>query len=131
MAGGSPPADIDICEGPDRLQTDISATSTEMAGGGHPAYIDICESPEVLQRAVSVTAVVSEKWMERFVINPKVICLDGLAPDDDPARRSSDVGSDACVIQNQIPTVVSVTTVVPEKTPVGCMTIAAGVVRCS
>ena len=54
--------------------------------------------------------------MERFVINPKIICLDGLAPDDDPAaRRSSDVGSDTCVIQNQIPTVVSVTTVVPEK----------------
>ena len=110
MAGGSPPADIDICEGPDRPQTEISATSTEMAGGGPPAYIDICESPEVPQRAVSVTAVVSEKWMERFVINPKVICLDGLAPDDDPARRS-----DACIIQNQIPTVVSVTTVVPEK----------------
>ena len=73
------------------------------------------ESPEVLQRAGSVTAVVSEKWMERFVIYPKVICLDGLAPDDDPARRSSDVGSDACVIQNQIPTVVSVRTIVTEK----------------
>ena len=115
MAGGSPPVDIDICEGPDRLQTEISATSTEMAGGSPPADIDICESPEVLQRAGFVTAVMSEKWMERFVINPKVICLDVLAPDDDPARRSSDVGSDACVIQNQIPTVVSVRTVVTEK----------------
>ena len=53
--------------------------------------------------------------MERFVINPKVICSDGLAPDDDPARRSSDVGSDACIIQNPIPTVVSVRTVVTKK----------------
>ena len=59
-----------------------------------------------------MTAVVSEKWMERFVINPKVLCSDGLAPDDDPARRSSDVGSDACVIQDPIHTAVSVRTVV-------------------
>ena len=100
---------------PDRQQTEISVTSTEMVGGSPPADIDICESPEVLQRAGSVMAVVSEKWMERFVINPKVICLDGLAPDDDPARRSSDVGSDACIIQKQIPTVVSVQRVVTEK----------------
>ena len=48
-------------------------------------------------------------------MNPNVLCLDCLAPDDDPARRSSDVGSDACVIQNQIPTVVSVRTVLTEK----------------
>ena len=88
---------------------------------------DICESPEVLQRAGSLTAVVSEKWMERFVIKPKVICSDDSAPDDDPARQSSDVGSDACV-QNQIPTVVSVQTVVSEK----CMDrFVFGLVECS
>ena len=114
MAGGSPPADIDICDSPDMLQTEISVMSTEMAGGSPPADRDICGSPEVLQRAGSVTTVVSEKWMERFVMKPKVICLDDLAPDDDPARQSLDVGSDACV-QNQIPTVVSVQTVVSEK----------------
>ena len=85
IVGGSPPAEIRIGKS---LQTEISVTSTEMAGGSPPADIDICESPEVLQRAGSVTAVVSEKWMERFVINPKAICLDDLAPDDDPARRS-------------------------------------------
>ena len=93
-------------------------TRMEIAGGSPPAEINISKSPDrlqVLQRAVSVTAAVSEKWMERFVITPKVICLDGLAPDDDPARRSSDVGSDACVIQNPIPTVVSMRTVVTEK----------------
>ena len=36
MTGGSPPADIDICDGPDRLQTEISATSTKMTGGSPP-----------------------------------------------------------------------------------------------
>ena len=61
MAGGSPPADIDICESPDTLQTEWSATYTEMAGGSPPADRDNCESPELLQRAGFVTAVVSEK----------------------------------------------------------------------
>ena len=114
IAGGSPPAHIDICESPDRLQTMISVTSTEMAGGNPPADRDNCESPELLQRAGSVTAVVSEKWMERFVIKPKVMCSDDSASDDDPAGRSSDASSIASV-QNQIPTVVCVQTVVLEK----------------
>ena len=133
IVGGSPPADIDIYVVPDMLQTEVSVklvmsdkssgidtpdavvSSMEVTGGSPPAEIDISESPEVLQRAVSVTAVVSEKWMERFVINPKVLCSDGLAPNDDPARRSSDVGSDACVIQDPIPTAVSVRRVVAEE----------------
>ena len=87
----------------------------EVAGGSPPAENDISGSPDVLQRVVSVTAVVSEKWMERFVINLDVLCSDGLAPDDDPARRSSDVGSDACVIQDPIPTAVTMRTVVTEE----------------
>ena len=70
----------------------------EVASGSPPAEIDISRSSEVLQRAASVTAVVSQKWMERFVINLQVLCSDGLAPDDDPARHSSDVGSDGCVL---------------------------------
>ena len=56
MTGGSPPADIDICDGPDRLQTEISATSTKMTGGSPPAHIDICEGPDRLQTEVSVTS---------------------------------------------------------------------------
>ena len=95
--------------------SDAVVSRMEVAGGNLPAEIDICGRPDVLQRAVSVTTVVSEKWMERFVINLKVLCSDGLAPDDDPARRSSDVGSDGCVIQDPIPTVVSVQTVVTEE----------------
>ena len=31
-----------------------------------------------------MTAVVSEKWMERFVIKSKVMCSDDSAPDVDP-----------------------------------------------
>ena len=114
MTGGSPPAHIDICESPDRLQTVISVTLTEMAGGNPPADRDNCEIPELLQRAGSVMAVVSEKWMERFVIKPKVMCSDDSAFDDDPAGRSSDASSIASV-QNQITTVVCVHTVVSEK----------------
>ena len=114
IAGVSPPAEFTISESPDRLQTVISVTSTEMAGGNPPADRDHCESPELLQKAGSVTAAVSEKWMERFVIKPKVMCSDDSAPDNDPVGRSSDVSSIACV-QNQITTVVSVQTVVSEK----------------
>ena len=114
IAGGSAPAEFTISESPDRLQTVISVTSTEMVSGNPPADRDNCESPELIQRAGSVTAVVSEKWMERFVIKPKVMCSDDSAPDDDPAGRSSDANSIACV-QNQIPTVVCVQTLVSEK----------------
>ena len=94
---------------------DAVVSRMEVAGGSPPAVIDINVGPDVLQKAVSVTAEVSEEWMERFVINLNVLCLDGLASDDDPARRSSDVGSDVCVIQNPIPPAVSVRTVVTEK----------------
>ena len=127
IVGGSPPADIDIYVVPDMLQTEISVTTTEMAGGSPPANIDICVVPDVLPTAISVKSVMSDKSsgidtpdavvsrMERFVINPKVLCSNGLAPDDDPARRNSDVGSDACVIQDPIPTAVSMRTVVTGK----------------
>ena len=82
---------MNIGKSPDSLQTEISVTSTEMM------------------------AVISEKWMEGFVINPQVLCSDGLAPVDDPARLSSDVGSDAGVIQDPMPTVVSVRKRVAEE----------------
>ena len=49
MAGGSPLADIDICKSPDTLQTEWSATSTEMAGRSPPADIDICDGPDRLK----------------------------------------------------------------------------------
>ena len=96
---GNPPAEMHIYKSPDHLQTEISVTSMEMADGSLPADIDILTTPDTLQTEVSVMAVMSEKWMERFVM---------IAPDDDPESRSSDVGGDAGVIQDPMPTVVSV-----------------------
>ena len=133
VAGGSPPADMNICVVPDVLQTAVSVTTVvseksmeidtpdavesgmKVAGGSPPADIDISGGPDVLQTAVSVTTVVSEEWMERFVINLDVSCSDGIASGGDPAGGSLDVGSDVCVVQDPIPTAVSVWTVVTEK----------------
>ena len=133
VAGGSPPADIDISGGPDVIPTAISVTTVvsekwieidtpdavvsgmEVAGESPPADIDISGGPDVLQTAVSVTTVVSEKWMERVVINLDVLCSDDLASGDDPAGGSSDVSSDVCVVPDSLPTAVSVRTVVAEK----------------
>ena len=77
-----------------RMDTpDAVVSGTEVAGGSPPADIDISGGPDVLQTAVSATTVVSEKWMERFVINLDVLCSDGLASGVDPAGGSPDVGS--------------------------------------
>ena len=105
---GIPPAEMNICKSPDNLQTEISVMLAEMAGESPPVDIDILAALDTLQTEVSVMAVMSEKWMERFVINPQVLCSDGLAPDDDSERQSPDVGVDAGVIQDPMPTVVSV-----------------------
>ena len=71
--------------------------------------------PDVLLTAISVTTVVSEKWMERFVMDLDVLCSDGLASGDDPAKESLVVGSYVCVVLDLMPTAVSVQTVVTEK----------------
>ena len=95
--------------------SDPVESGMEVAGGSPPAVIDISVGPDVLQTAVSVTAVVSEEWMERFVINLDVLCSDGLASAEDPAGGSSDVGSEICVVPDPLPTAVSVRSVVAEK----------------
>ena len=77
--------------------------------------LTLANFPDVLQTARSATTVVSEKWMERFVINLDVLCSDGLASGDNPAGGSTDVGSDACVVPDPRPTSVSVQTVVTES----------------
>ena len=71
--------------------------------------------PDVLKTPVSVTTVVSEKWMERFVLNLDDLRSDVLASGEDPAGGSSDVGSDVCVVPDPLPTAVSVRTVVAEE----------------
>ena len=84
-----PPVEMNICKSLDNLQTEISVMSAKMAGGSPTVDIDILAALDTLQTEVSVMAVMSDKWMERFVINPQVLCSDGLAPDDDPERRMS------------------------------------------
>ena len=61
---GSPPAEIKISRSPDRLQTEISATSTEIAGGSPPVDIDIYMIPDVLQIARSVKTGMSAMLMK-------------------------------------------------------------------
>ena len=133
IAGGSPSAEVDISVGPDVLPTAVSVTThmsekwmvidspdvmesgMEMAGGSPPAEVDISVGLDVLLIVIFVMTVVSEKWMERFVMDLAVLCSDGLASGDDPAKESSDVGSDVCVVSDSMPTAVSVRTVVTEK----------------
>ena len=46
------------------LWTEISVTATGTAGGSPPADIDICVVPDVLPIAMSVKTVMSDKSME-------------------------------------------------------------------
>ena len=67
---------------------DAVDSGMEMAGGSPPAEFDIGVGPDVLLTAISVTTAVSEKWMEMLVIDLDVLCSDGLASGDDPAKES-------------------------------------------
>ena len=71
--------------------------------------------PDLLQTAVSVTTVVSEKWMERFVLNLDDLRSDVLASGEDHAGGSLDICSDVCVVPDPLPTAVSVRAVVAEE----------------
>ena len=95
---------------------DAVASGKETADGSSKVGSDICVVPDMLQTAVSVTTVVTEKWMERFVLDLDDLRSDVLASGgEDPAGGSSDVGSDVCVVPDLLPTVVSVGAVVAEK----------------
>ena len=94
MAGGSPPAEVDISVGTDVLLTAISLTtvvsekwmerfvmdldvlcSDGLASGDDPAKensdvgSDVCVVSDSMPTAVSVRTVVTEKWMDRFVMD--------------------------------------------------------------
>ena len=47
---------------------DAVVSGMEAAGGSSTSGSDICVGLDVLYTAISVTTVVSEKWMERFVL---------------------------------------------------------------
>ena len=93
----------------------MSATLVKMADGSPPAEVYILMDSDTLHTELSVMTVTSERWMERFIMNPQVLCLDGLTSDDDPEDRSSDVNGEDGVFQDPIPTVVSVRPEVTEK----------------
>ena len=99
---GYPPAEMNICNTPDNLQIEMSVMSVKMTDGSPLADVNILTDSDTLQTEVSVMTVTSEIWMERFVMNPQVLCLDGLASGDDPESISSDVGGDADVLQDPI-----------------------------
>ena len=105
---GKPPAEMNICNNSDNLQIELSATLVKMADGSPPAEVNILTDSDTLQTALSMMTVLSERWMERFIMNPQVLCLDGLTSDDDPEDRSSDVDGEDGVLRDPIPTVVSV-----------------------
>ena len=90
------------------ITSDTVESGMEITGGSPPAVFDISVGPDVPLTAISVTTVVSEKWMERFVMDLDLLCSDVLVSGDDPAGESSDVGSDVCVVSDSMPTAVSV-----------------------
>ena len=100
------PAGMNICN--TNLQIEMSVMSLKMADGSPPAEVKILTDSDILQKELSVMTVTSERWMERFVMNPQVLCLDGLTPDYDPEDRCSDVDGEDGVFQDMIPEVVSV-----------------------
>ena len=74
---GNPPAEMNICKTPDNLQIEIFVISVKMADGSPPADVKILTDSDTLQTEVSVMTVTSESWMERFIMSPQVLCLDG------------------------------------------------------
>ena len=112
---GNPSAETNICNTSDNLQIETSVMSVKMADGRPPADVKTLTDSDALQTEVSVMTVTSERWMEGFIMSPQVLCVDGLASDDDHEDRSSDVGDEAGVFQDPMPTVVSVRPEVTEK----------------
>ena len=127
VAGGIPPAEIDISVNPDMLPTATSVMTEvsdqewieidtpdpvesrmETTGGSPPAVSDISVDTYVLQTAISETRQVSEKWM---VIDSPDAVESGMemAGGSPPAEVDISVGPDMLL------TAISVTTVVPEK----------------
>ena len=112
---GKPPAEMNICNTPDTIQREMSVMLLKMADGSPPAETNIHTDSDTLQSKLSEMTVKSERWMERFVMNPQVVCSDSLTSDDNPEDRNLDVDGGDDVFQDSIPTVVSVRPEVTEK----------------
>ena len=110
-----PPVEMNICNTPDNLQIEMSGMLLKMADGSPPAEVTILTDPDILQKELSVMTVTSKRWMERFVMNPQVLCLDGLTSNYDPEDRCSNVDGEEGVFQDPILEVVSVRPEVAEN----------------
>ena len=88
-AGHDTPAEMNICNTPDNLQIEMSGMLLKMADGSPPAEVTILTDPDILQKELFVMTVMLKRWMERFVMNPQVLCLDGLTSNYDPEDRCS------------------------------------------
>ena len=87
----------------------------KMADGSPPAEENIRTDSDTLLSKLSEMTVNSERWMERFIMNPQVVCSDNITSNDNPEERSLDVDDGDDVLQNSIPAVVSVRPEVTEK----------------
>ena len=87
---GKPPAEMNIGNTPDKIQREMSVMLVKMADGSPPAEVHIHMDSDTLQSKLSAMTVKSERWMERFIMNPQVLCSDSLTSDDDPEDRSLD-----------------------------------------
>ena len=114
-AAGKPPAEMNICNTLDTIQREMSVMLEKMADGNPPAEANIHTDSDTLQSKLSEMTVKSERWMERFIMNPQVVCSDSLTSDDNPEDRSLDVDGGDDLFQNSIPTVVSVRPEVTDK----------------
>ena len=93
---------------------EVFSSGREPAAESSEVGRDVWVIPDLLQTVVFVMTVVSEKWMEKFVLNLDDIRSDVLASGEDPAGVSLDVCSDVCVVPDPLPTVVYMRTVVAE-----------------
>ena len=86
----------------------MSVMLVKMADGSPPAEVNIHTDSDTLRSKLSAMTVQSERWMERFIMNPQVLCSDNVTSEDNPEDRSLDVDGGDGVFQDLIPTVVSV-----------------------
>ena len=61
---------MNICNTPDTIQREMSVMLVEMADGSPPAEAEIHMDSDTLLSKLSEMTVKSERWMERFIMNP-------------------------------------------------------------
>ena len=73
-----PPTEMNICNTPDTIQREMSVMLVKMADGSPPAEANIHTDSDTLLSKLSEMTVKSERWMERFIMNPQVVCSDDI-----------------------------------------------------